>query len=138
MPLVLPYFDTSLLIRTDFSDDGAWRGVCDAALAPSSPDGFVAVLDCVDDRRFEGMTAAQVVAVSGADEEPFFVFLADRFTFEHADRPIQVVDLRWAPGRTFRVVPERMWSVENNLSISNMDFEDFSSSVDADGIFRGF
>jgi len=31
-----------------------------------------------------------------------------------------------------------MWSVENNLSISNMDFSDFADSADADGVFRGF
>jgi Domain of unknown function (DUF6924) len=31
-----------------------------------------------------------------------------------------------------------MWSVENNLSIANMDFEDFADATDDDGIFRGF
>jgi hypothetical protein len=31
-----------------------------------------------------------------------------------------------------------MASVENNLSIANMDFIDFAESVDEDGIFRGF
>jgi hypothetical protein len=31
-----------------------------------------------------------------------------------------------------------MWSVENNLSISNMDFSDFADSADGDHIFRGF
>jgi len=28
--------------------------------------------------------------------------------------------------------------VENNLSLANMDFEEFADSVDADGVFRGF
>ena len=28
--------------------------------------------------------------------------------------------------------------VENNLSISNMDFYEFADNADADGIFRGF
>jgi hypothetical protein len=31
-----------------------------------------------------------------------------------------------------------MWSVENNLSISNMDFEEFAASADKNGIHRGF
>jgi uncharacterized protein DUF6924 len=31
-----------------------------------------------------------------------------------------------------------MWGVENNLSLANMDFEEFADSVDADGVFRGF
>jgi hypothetical protein len=28
--------------------------------------------------------------------------------------------------------------VENNLSVANLDFEDYADRVDADGIFRGF
>jgi hypothetical protein len=31
-----------------------------------------------------------------------------------------------------------MWGVENNLSIANMDFEEFADAVGPDGIFRGF
>jgi hypothetical protein len=31
-----------------------------------------------------------------------------------------------------------MWSVENNLALSNMDFEEFATAVDGDGVFRGF
>jgi hypothetical protein len=31
-----------------------------------------------------------------------------------------------------------MWGVENNLSIANMDFQDFVDYVDLDGVFRGF
>ena len=41
-------------------------------------------------------------------------------------------------GATFRVVPSEMWSVQNNLTISNMDWEEFTDNVDTDGIFRGF
>jgi hypothetical protein len=37
-----------------------------------------------------------------------------------------------------RTIPSEMWGIENNLSISNMDFEDFSNVVDEDGVFRGF
>jgi hypothetical protein len=38
----------------------------------------------------------------------------------------------------FRVIPSQMWSVENNLSIANMDFFEFADAVGDDGIFRGF
>jgi hypothetical protein len=31
-----------------------------------------------------------------------------------------------------------MWGVENNLTIANMDFDDFAGAVQADGVFRGF
>jgi hypothetical protein len=42
------------------------------------------------------------------------------------------------PGRTFRVIPREIWSVENNLSISNMDYHEFADNIDSDGVFRGF
>ena len=59
-------------------------------------------------------------------------------TLTHPDRPIVVIDLFGEPGRTFRVIPSEIWSIENNLSIGNMDFDEFADSVDPDGIFRGF
>jgi hypothetical protein len=30
-----------------------------------------------------------------------------------------------------------MWSVQINLSLANMDWEDFADDVDDEGIFRG-
>lgn len=30
------------------------------------------------------------------------------------------------------------WSVENNLSLSNMDFFEFADAVDGHGVFNGF
>jgi hypothetical protein len=38
----------------------------------------------------------------------------------------------------FRVVPQEMWAVENNLSLGNMDFKEFADAVGQDGVFRGF
>jgi len=67
-----------------------------------------------------------------------FVFIVDHIALTHPDHPIQVVDLYTEPGRVFRVIPSEMWAVQNNLSIANMDFEDFADAVDQDGIFRGF
>jgi hypothetical protein len=49
-----------------------------------------------------------------------------------------VIDLFDKPARSFRAIPSAIQAVENNLSIWNMDFEDFTNAVDADGIFRRF
>lgn len=38
----------------------------------------------------------------------------------------------------FRVIPSQLWSVENNLNISNMDWRDFFQATGAGGVFRGF
>jgi hypothetical protein len=67
-----------------------------------------------------------------------FVFIVDQAAVSHPDHPILVVDLSTEPGRSFRVIPTEVWSVENNLSIANMDFDEFADQVDQDGVFRGF
>jgi hypothetical protein len=70
----------------------------------------------------------------------FVSFLADQTTLTSAEHPILGV---WTyddrPDREpFRVVPAAVWSVENNINIANMDWPEFTSSVDEDGVFRGF
>jgi hypothetical protein len=31
-----------------------------------------------------------------------------------------------------------LWSIENNISLGNMDWEEFAEAADYDGVFRGF
>lgn len=52
--------------------------------------------------------------------------------------PLLILDLYDGSGREFRAIPSQIQSIENNLSIANMDFEEFAESVDEDGVFRGF
>ncbi|MFD5002882.1 DUF6924 domain-containing protein [Streptomyces mutabilis] len=40
-------------------------------------------------------------------------------------------------GRCVRVVAAELWSIENNVSGANMDFEEFVRAVDDDGVYRG-
>jgi len=128
----------SLVLRTDFSDDAAWRAVCSAIQAPQGPLQFRANLDLVSDREYEGATFAQLVSSATELVDRSFIFVVDRTTVTHVEHPVAVLDVSGEPGRSFRVVPSEMWSVENNLSIGNMDFEEFADAVDAAGIFRGF
>jgi hypothetical protein len=37
-----------------------------------------------------------------------------------------------------RVVAMALWAVELNISLANMDWEDFEAAADDDGVFRGF
>ncbi|MFI5436835.1 DUF6924 domain-containing protein [Rhodococcus baikonurensis] len=138
--------DESLLIRTDFTDDGAWREIAVAAMAPvSEGDGeleFAAYLTCIDNRDYDGLTVDGLLGLIG-EPPPYYAFLVDAETVRTPEHPIVAVntgpDEPDRPrGRTFRVIPAEMWSVENNLSIANMDFESFADSVDDDGVFRGF
>ena len=136
--------DVSLLIRTDFSDDGAWRELVTSATAPVSGDGTecYASLTCIDNERYNGLTIEDLLASIG-DSPIYYVFLADHRTITDSESPIVVVDTGpeetgHRRGQSFRVIPSEIASIENNLAIANMDFEDFSENTDDDGVFRGF
>ena len=131
----LPRSDQALVIRTDFSDDSAWNTVVTAIQQPV--DGFYAYVDFVDDPAFRDLTVEQLVALRD-DSSKSYAIAADAVTMSEAEHPLLVVDLFEEPGRTFRAVPSAIQSIENNLSIANMDFREFADNVDADGVFRAF
>ena len=133
----LTKLEHSLLLRTDFSDEAAWDALC-ATIDEPDADGFYASVDCVSDPAYDGLTVAQLVGLASQGRECNFAFIADRTTFTTPERLVLVVDLVKTPGRTFRVVPSEMYSVENNLFICNMEFDEFARCVDPDGVFRGF
>lgn len=144
----LPPFGT-LLVRTDFTDDDAWNQVRDEATREYEPDGFRAYIEPVSDPQWTDASWEAIKAEAPADDHgPCVLFIADRITLASPEHPILVVDIEdkilsvtefpeVADRTPFRCVPSTLWSVENNLSISNMDWEDFASSVDGDGVFRG-
>lgn len=124
------------LIRTDFSDDAAWRSTLAAVLARYGI--FQGTFHVVDDPVYENATTREVVDRLGRDFEQYFLFVVDRETLSHPERPVLVIDLGERSLNEFRAVPSEVGAIQINLSLANMDFEDFAGSVDADGIFRGF
>ena len=132
---MLDPFDNSPLVRADFGDDEAWRSLL-AAATSESPDGFRAELRIVDDERLAGRSTAELL---GEDWHGAAVlFVADRQSLTNPERPILCVDLLDQPGRSFRCIPSELWGVENNLRLANMDWDDFATVVDDNGIHRGF
>lgn len=130
----VPRTGNTPFVRTDFSNEPAWRAVCDA-IATETEEGFRAYVSIIDDVDFNGATAT-ALAASAKTAGHGLLLLADDVTMSHQDHPILCIDLIPSE-RSIRVVPLALWEIENNLSLSNMDFEDFADSVDADGIFRG-
>ncbi len=124
------------MLRADFSDDASWRSVCAAIEEPVGD--FRAYVEFVSDTAFDGITPAEIPSLQSQHSAHSFVFLVDQIALSSPEHPILVVDLIEEPGRWFRVVPREAWSVQNNLSIANMDFSEFADSVDPDGVFRGF
>lgn len=135
---MLPETENSIVLRTDFSDDGAWAWLCDKIREPSVPDGFRAYVDCISDRAYEALDAPAVTRLARMGKDRSFLFVADSVALSDPGHPVLVVDLRCEPGRTFRAFPSEVWGIENNLSIGNMDFHEFADNVDPDGVFRGF
>ena len=130
-------FYNSPLVRTDFADDSRWDELVQAATA-ESPDGFRAHLKIINDRAFEGRSVGELLAIGEGWEGASVLFVADAIALTESERPILCVDLIDQPGRAFRCIPRQLWGVDNNLSLANIDFDEFATSVDADGVHRGF
>jgi len=132
----IPKTKNALVLRTDFSDAASWESICAAIREPVGE--FKAYVDFISDPVYDGITTERLLSLIPQGSNHTFIFIVDRIALTHPDHPILVVDLYTEPGRTFRVIPSKMWSVENNLSIANMDFAEFADSTDQDGIFRSF
>jgi hypothetical protein len=131
--------DASLLIRTDFSDDAAWRALCDLVQQPNPDEGFQAFFVCVDDPRVAGMSIDAIARQAASDLNCAAIFIADTEAIDGKDHAILCVDCADTQERNFfRVIPLEVWGPENNLRIGNMDFAEFENASGPDGVFRGF
>ncbi|MDX3225971.1 DUF6924 domain-containing protein [Streptomyces sp. ME19-01-6] len=131
----LPATETTLLVRTDFTDDRGWRALVDALGKPDEGSGgptgeeFYEDVELsalvVDDRRFEHLQPGQIPAVVPPDEHTTMVALADAVTLADPAHPLFVVDLYDTPGQAARIPLAEAASMAVNLEIANMDFADF-------------
>lgn len=128
---------TSLVLRTDFDDNRRWESFKEIL----SSVGDYRMATFVSDMTYAGVTVRQLVetdAAAGIDDKEFYLFVVDSKTLADDEHPLLAVDLDTEPGRTFRV-PVRFYAdVSANLSIANMDFDDFADAADATGTYRGF
>lgn len=131
----IPLIERTLALRTCFGDEAAWQTLCEAIQNPDEE--FHASVEFVNDREYSGVTAQDLPELVSEEAELAFAFIIDRRALDDPEHPILVVDLLDEPGRSFRVIREELWAVENNLSLANMEFDDFASAVDAEGVFRG-
>lgn len=133
----LPKSDASLLVRVTEGDDAAWARL-QGAVATENPDGFRAYVEFIDAAEWHGASFDQLrTAIPDNVNGASVLFAADEKALSSDEFPVVVIDL--AARRTeFRCIVSELWAVENNLNISNMDWEEFSDAVDADGVYRGF
>jgi hypothetical protein len=130
----LPKTQQALVLRADFSDNTGWETLCAEIQKPVGD--FRAYVDFINDPAYDQITVEQLLALDPKSSNHWFMFMVDRIAITHPEHPILVVDFNVEPGRMFRVLPLDMWGVENNLSLSNMDFAEFADCVDQNEIFR--
>lgn len=121
------------LFRTDFSDERAWERLI-VKMSEPSPNGFVANIKPINDRRYDNAKPDMLVEEA---INSFLLIIADGTTMADPEMPLLCVN-PYPPGGQFRCIPAELWAVENNVSLANMDFDEFALAVEADGVFRGF
>jgi hypothetical protein len=127
---------TSLVLRTDFSDDQAWERL----QATINTSWEYPCATYVSDQAYAGVSIQALIEIRSRGGDAGYIgylFLADAVTMTDPELPLLAVDLRWEPGRTFRVPPRWYPEVSANLTIANLSFHDFADAVDASGTYRG-
>jgi Domain of unknown function (DUF6924) len=132
----IPITQHPLVLRTDFSDQAAWETIC--AIIREPVDGFVAYVDFLENTEYADLTTDQWLELVPENYNHTFIIAVDQTAIRLPDHPLLVVDLYQGSGQKFRAVPGQIQAIENNLSIANMDFDEFAGAVDGDGVFRGF
>jgi hypothetical protein len=94
----------------------------------------------VDGREHEGATADDLLRLIPEETEHPVLALADSVAMRSPDHALLVVDLNpfESRGATFRALPAELNGIAVNLSLGNMDFQEFAGAVGTDGVFRGF
>ena len=131
----IPSSENAPLIRTDFSNQSAWKKLKIAVSQPGDP--FIFGMEIVDDRANSGVTVEQLMDALPEDYPHSFIVVADGTAISEPDHALLIVDLLEERGRRFRAVAAEVASIDNNLSIANMGFEEFADLVDQTGVFRG-
>ncbi|HWO63813.1 MAG TPA: hypothetical protein VNO31_27640 [Umezawaea sp.] len=130
----LPQSDDTPFVRTHFSDEEAWQALSTAVGTPNEDD-FLAYVHVVDDPAFRDLSPEEVAARADGHR---LIIVADETAMTSPEMPLLVLHLDDDGWDEVRVIAEELWSIENNISIANMDWEEFTGAVDHDGVFRGF
>ena len=134
----IPKTENALILRTDFSNQDVWEEICEIIRKSVGDLHFLAYVQFLDDKEYANITKNQLLELIPSDYNHSFIIVADQTTISGHDHSLLVMDLYGRVGREFRAIPSQIQAIENNLSIANLDFEDFANSVDEDGIFRDF
>lgn len=131
-----PSTENLALIRTSFSNEDGWRALLQTAKNPPAP--FKPYFAVIDDQHFDGRTIEEVLAALPEDYSHSAVFIADDKAISDDGFPCLVVGPLGEEVRNFRTLAREIASIDSNLSIGNMGFEEFEDASGPDRVFRGF
>ncbi|MFJ2106749.1 DUF6924 domain-containing protein [Streptomyces microflavus] len=109
--------------------------------------GFLANVHPVDELAYRDLTTEQILSAARSLDTDLLI-VADKTSLTAPEMPLLALllfdenaecgegEARQEHGQ-LRVVATELWSVENNISLANMDWEDFENATD-NGVFRGF
>ncbi|MCO8275517.1 hypothetical protein M1L60_33530 [Actinoplanes sp. TRM 88003] len=120
------------MVRTDLSEDAAWRSLCDAVTLGG---GEWPVL-FVDDAHWMGATAEEVRAAAATEGHLDVVFLADSEALTDPEHKLLAVAGPSEP--ELRVVPGWVMLLHGTVAVTGMSFGEFAAVADPAGVFRGF
>jgi len=130
------------VVRANFSNDDVWERV-KQEIAEPTVEGFGADVEFVEDRALDGLGEAAIAAryprAYPHEYRHPILFVVDVLAISRPEHSILVVNLNAGVGvGPFRTLPDQVQSIQNNLSLANMDYLEYARSTDADGVFRGF
>jgi hypothetical protein len=134
----IPNTENALVLRTDFSDQAAWVEICGELRKPVGTLHFLAYLDYLNDMEYAGIEKNQLLDLMPPSYSHSFIIVADEKAMTHPEHPLLIIDLSKDSAGEFRAVPSQIQAIQNNLSIANLDFKEFTDAADQDGVFRGF
>jgi hypothetical protein len=138
----LPQTSSVPVVRADLSNDQVWQQLQHEILELTGQ-GFGADVEFVEEPALEGLGEEAIVAAY-VRSYPYeyrhpVLFVVDQLAVAAPDHPLLVINLNArADSRPFRARPGQVQRIQNNLSLSNMDYVEFARAVDGDGAFRGF
>jgi len=125
------------VIRTDYRDDAAWDRLR-VALATGGSEGSRGGVDLVEDQGLADLSVEEVLARLPPGLAHPVLFVVDDRALQTPGGAVVVVEPADVAPCQFRAALDQVAAINNNLSLANMDFNDFADSTDPDGVFRGF
>jgi hypothetical protein len=132
----LPLTEHTPLVRTHYGDDAGWAALVAAVGTPSPDDGFLAYVEIIDDPAFDDADPAGFAMDDSNGNAHALIIIADAAAQTAPEFPLLCLSTQ--DGWSVRVIARELWSIQNNLSLANMDAAEFVRVADEDGVFRGF